>query len=267
MRHHKRAWLRLFVACALATTSLWSTAQIVSANPSGSCLDSTAVPNFSGQRNAEGTNAVWAAEASLGNNSSGYFALCVGSSDMFSSSSVWAAMEIPGTTDDIFQVGKVRCGHGFAPPLCDGTVHDFYAAGTRAGDGSCTITRAPTANDVGASPSAAAFYQVWRDASGFGNWKAGNGANGAVAPDFLCWWSTTAVNAAYFCETDDRGDECGGLSTAKERFNHIRYRRSATDTWQNAGGSQTNCDANTTYSAYHCGFVDSQTFDVWSDAR
>jgi hypothetical protein len=256
----------LAIWCSLALLVAFSPMTAL-AHASGTCLDLTAPNyNFAGQELTEGSHQIWGAEAALANTGANYFALCIGQGDVASASAVWPAMVGPGL-NDIFQVGKVRCGHGYPLPLCDGTVHDVWAIGTTAGSGACTQNQVPTAHDLGASISSSKFYQLWRDSNGFGNFTAGNGANGAIAPSLLCWWNTSSVTADYFCETHDRGDECGGLSTAKERFNHIRYRYSATGTWQNAGGSQTLCNLGTTYSVYHCGYVDNQTFDTWSDSR
>lgn len=146
---------RLFQSGVLAMAIVAASVPTVSAATSGACLDPTAPNyNFSGQNITEGSNQVWGAEASLANNGANYFALCIGSSDLYANSAVWPAMVGPGS-NDIFQVGKLRCGHGYALPLCDGTVHDFYAIGYTAGSGSCTATKAPTAVDVGASPLSA----------------------------------------------------------------------------------------------------------------
>lgn len=250
--------------CSVALLATSATGAL--ANSSGPCQDSVANINFGGQTIDEGANQVWGAEASLANSGASFFALCIGQSDQKSLSTVWPAMLGTGTSD-ILQAAKIRCGHGYALPLCDGTVHDAYAIGTTAGSGSCTVTHAPTAVNMGASPNASAFYQVWRDASGFGQVKTGNGATAAITPSFFCWWNTSTVTLGYFCETHDRGDECGGLTAARERFNHIRYRKTVSGTWQNAGGSQALCDAWTTYSAYHCQYVNIETFDTWSDSR
>lgn len=185
--------------------------------------------------------------------------------DLVSGPSYWVSLvSNAGNSNDIIQIGVIKCSNAAYDPPCNGTGRLFWAYG------GCGITPVPIVRDIAAAPSSGAELKIERLSTGYYRLTADYDQDGT--PEYtksiwkgdshiVCWADTGIVKSQIACERWDSGDMCGS-SLDRAAAHGIKAQKSVGGTWYNPGLTAAYCDESN--SETQCLVLDSDSAQFWT---